>query len=163
MRNEQIEISRMNTGRLWRDQSHLHEYLMFIFSGQKLKKKFLNPASSSVDDLSSQSIVCLPHKINIPSQVVLFLFSEEGWSWRRCRLRNVTGIVAFISPSPRPGIAKQNSMLCFLFLRPLLRIVHLGVRQICLRALSNQYLRRQIAKAAYSIFFFQWHSTTQRT
>lgn len=33
MRNEQIEISRMNTGRLWRDQSHLHEYLIFIFSG----------------------------------------------------------------------------------------------------------------------------------
>ena len=33
MRNEQIEISRMNTERLWRDQSHLHEDFMFIFSG----------------------------------------------------------------------------------------------------------------------------------
>lgn len=93
-----------------------------------------------------------PCKINILiSGSVVFVFWGKGDSWRRCRLRNVSSC-GLLSPSPRPGIAKQNSMLCFLFLRPLLRIVHLGVRQICLRALSNQYLRRQIAKAAYSIF-----------
>lgn len=87
---------------------------------------------------------------NAPACVVLFVF------WGKVTLEKAFYDYIycghFITSVPLLGLLKQNSILYLLFLGPVLLIVHLGVRQICLETLSNPDLRRQNDQIASSIF-----------